>query len=241
MCCCNFCVCFGCSECVGCYACNNRLCNRCLTGTQQQTMICAPTTLVGPTPGSCVAISFPATSQNCVDVSRCLPFAGTDENGNDIYQKDCGALVYSDGSTATQSDIVCNEGACRGTVCSPRTCGSTTQPVRATGMGSGSSSSPTGGGSGSGSAKSSCSKASCNSLNSALTAMQKSMNSLGATVTSLLTGGTKTAIANGAGGTIIGAPSTGVSCVMSGNAFLLVILIVGGLLLFLAFGTGRTA
>lgn len=54
--------------------------------------------------------------------ASCLAYAGKDANGNEIYQKSCGGLVYSDGSQATQADIACNEGACVGTVCNPPVC-----------------------------------------------------------------------------------------------------------------------
>ncbi len=66
------------------------------------------------------------------DVSSCLAYAGKDSSGNEIYQRSDGSLVYSDGSTASQGDIACTEGACTGTVCTPPCCNpqdvSTAQP-----------------------------------------------------------------------------------------------------------------
>lgn len=64
--------------------------------------------------------------------ASCLAYAGKDSNGNEIYQRVDGSLIYSDGSPATQADIACNEGACAGTVCNPPLCNpqcvSTNQP-----------------------------------------------------------------------------------------------------------------
>lgn len=54
--------------------------------------------------------------------ASCLAYAGKDANGNEIYQRSDGSLVYSDGSAATQCDIACNQGACSGTVCNPVAC-----------------------------------------------------------------------------------------------------------------------
>lgn len=228
-CCCSYC-CGYCSECVGCAACNTTLCSYCITGLPSTFGDC-----MGP--GSDVPITPPSTDITCVDVSSCLPFAGTDESGNDIYQLSCGKLVYSDGSEATQADIACNCGACRGTVCSPRTCGTTTQAPRASGSGGGA---PQGGGSGAGSAKSAGSNAQCNKGNAQLTALSKAMSNLGATMTSLLTGGKKTAV-GGTTGMVAGVTPSTLNCAMSSNSFLLVIFIVGALLLMMAFGHGREA
>ena len=231
-CCC--CGCY-CSECVGNALCNNALCSSCLTGSRAAALAA----LDCMAPGSDTPITPAAVSMSCRDVSSCLPFAGTDGNGNDIYQMSCGKLIYSDGSAATQGDIACNCGACKGTVCSPRTCGSTTQPPQAKASGSGGAGSPAGGGSGSGSAKSAGSKAACNALNSQLTALQKAMSGLGSTMTSLLTGG-KT-VKTGTNGVIKASPVSASSCTMSSNAFLLVVLIIGAILLMMAFGRGRAA
>jgi hypothetical protein len=61
-------------------------------------------------------------------------YAGKDANGNEIYQKCDGSLVYSDGSPATRCDITCNCGACAGTVCNSPLCNpqcvTTAQPCK---------------------------------------------------------------------------------------------------------------
>jgi len=65
-------------------------------------------------------------------------FAGVDANGNEIYQRSDGSLVYSDGSEATQADIVDATGACVGTVCNPTVpdpqCVQTAQPCSFAGV-----------------------------------------------------------------------------------------------------------
>ena len=136
-----------CSECVGNATCNNTLCSSCLTGSCKCSgclnLIC--TTFCEITAGTNTSICANT------DVSACLPFAGIDASGNDIYQNQDGSLVYTDGSAATRADIACNCGACRGTPCSPRTCGSTDQPPSARPSASGGSAgAPSGGGSGGG-------------------------------------------------------------------------------------------
>ena len=217
-----------CSECVGTATCNTELCTSCITGAiccDAQSPVCTPT------PGSGTDICSNTSTSCCVvDVSKCLPFAGTDANGNDIYQNADGSLVYSDGSPATRADIAYNCGACKGTPCSPHTCGASDPPPHAT-----ASSGKAGGSSGSGSAHPSGGKVAlpptrvnCTSQNK----LTSAMNKLGSTITSFLSGGNKTAAKN----VIPGQTATKTNTALTPNSYLLVILIVGGLLLFLAFG-----
>jgi hypothetical protein len=224
-CCCMFggCgCCFGsgyCSECVGNTPCNAVLCGSCMTGC------CWLTGSLGsPTPGTNVSIC------TNTDVSACLPFAGVDENNNDIYCQ-CGKLVYSDGSAANRCDISCNECACRGTPCSPRTCGSTDQPpIAGSKTGSSTAGAPQGGGSGGGTAKpsgGSSNPVKCNQMSQ----LSQSLARLGSTITSALTGGQKTAALGTVQKTTLSpAPS------ISSNAFLMVIIVIGAFLLVMAFG-----
>jgi hypothetical protein len=168
------------------------------------------------------------------DVSYCLPFAGIDASGNDIYQMQDGSLVYTDGSPATQADIACNCGACAGTPCSPRTCGSTDQAPHATKTSGGSSGGGSGSGSGggSGSAKpaggSTAPKPTC----CLATKLTQAMSKLGSTITSMLTGGTRVP----AGAVVPGQRIPTANSAMSSNTFLLILIIFGGLLLFMSFG-----
>jgi hypothetical protein len=166
-----------------------------------------------------------------------LPFAGVDASGNDIYQNQDGSLVYTDGSAATRADIACNCGACRGTPCSPRTCGTTDQPPHAVST-SGASGGPIGGGSGGGSSKSSggsspapTSRAN-NPANCTASKLTSAMSKLGSTITSLLSGGTRVPA-----GTIQPGQKIPVATApMSSNTFLLILVVFGGLLLWLSFG-----
>jgi hypothetical protein len=224
-CCCSFC-CFGCcsggcSECVGCSTCNTTLCSCCLTGTVD----CKPACGQAPT-GSCVGICTPSCFSTC-----CLPYAGMDDSGNDIYQQDDGSLVYADGSPATQCDISCNEGACACTPCSPHSSGSTDQPPRAGKSNKASSAgAPQGGGSGGGTAKPS--GGASNPKCSQMTKLTQAMSKFGASITGLLTGGKKSPQSN----VLPGQKVVGSTTAVSSNTFLLVILVVGGLLLVMAFG-----
>jgi hypothetical protein len=243
MCCCaGMTCCFGadcgyCSECVGNATDNTELCSSCIwsggcVGFVNQGPMETPT----PGSGTCIASN---TSTSCtVDVSTCLPFAGTDENGNDIYQNPDGSLTYSDGSPASRADISCNEGACKGTICnpcSPRTCGTTTPPPHSSASGGSGS-----GGSGSGSAKPSAGTkpAAVPATSGCISKLSQAMNKFGSSITALLTGGQKTAAKNALPGQVV--PATA-SLALTPNSYLMVILIVGGLLLFLAFGHRPTA
>jgi hypothetical protein len=217
--CCSGGNCGYCSECTGSAACATTLCSGCLTGTD----IGSGDGMCGSTAGTNVSICANT------DVSACLPFAGTDDNGNDIYQNSDGSLVYSDGSPATRGDIACNEGACRGTPCSPRTCGSTDQPP-ASGGGGKAAGAPQGGGSGGGTAKPS--GGASNPTNSQATALTQAMSKLGSMITSLMSGGNRVPAKN----VLPGQKISGTVAPMSANTFLLVVLIVGGLLLWLTFG-----
>jgi hypothetical protein len=222
-----------CSECVGTAACNTELCSSCISGAVACIPVCTPTS----GSGTCICTN---TSTSCtpVDVSACLPFAGTDANGNDIYQNPDGSLTYSDGSPATRSDIACNCGACIGTPCSPHTCGTTCQPPSSCGGGK-SAGAPQGGGSGGGTAKPSAGQT-IGKSNPPCTQMAKltaAMSRFGSSITSLLTGGKAAAAKNVLPGQRIAKSNVA----LTPNSYLLVILIVGGLLLFLAFGHKPTA
>jgi hypothetical protein len=164
------------------------------------------------------------------DVSSCLPFAGTDGNGNEIYQMPDGTLVYSDGSPATRGDIACNQGACKGTPCSPRTCGTSDQPPKAGACNTPSKGAPIGGGSGGGSAKASGGSSNPNLLTASK--LSQAMNRFGSTISSLFGGGT-TASAHQV---LPGQKPVAVTAPMSSNTFLLILVVVGGLLLWMAFG-----
>lgn len=230
------CCCFGCccSECVGCASTNTQLCSSCMTGSL--TPYCSYKSFVcTPTPGSGTDICT-NTSTSCepIDVSACLPYVGQDESGNEIYQNSDGSLTYSDGSPATRADIAYNCGACRGTPCSPMTCGTTDQPPRATRGSSSckSSGSPLGGGSGGGSAKSSGGQARCTPANCQASKLTQAMSKLGSTITSLLSGGTAVAQKSIVAGQAV--PKKNVA--VSPNTYLLIIIVVGALLLWLAFG-----
>lgn len=169
------------------------------------------------------------------DVSYCLPFAGIDASGNDIYQMQDGSLVYTDGSPATRADIACNCGACAGTPCSPFSCGSTDQPPHASKTSGGSSGSGSGGGagSGSGSAKPAGGTPSKTApVNCLATKLTAAMGKLGSTLTSMLSGGTRIPARNVLPGQAIPAATSP----MSANTFLLILVVFGGLLLVLSFG-----
>lgn len=211
-----------CSEYVGVAADNNALCSACLTGTCQCVPVCTPT------PGTGTDICSP-TSTSCVpvDISACLPYAGMDINGNEIYQNPDGSLTYSDGSPATRADIAYNCGACPCTPCSPATSGNSEPAL--TGGGGSVGGGPQGGGSGSGSAKPGGSTGNSGSL---LSKLSQAMNRFGGTMASLFTGGRRVPTGKVLPGQAVNASVTGVSS----NAFFLVILIVGGLLLLMAFG-----
>lgn len=236
MCCCaGMTCCYGgncgyCSECVGSATCNTTLCTSCITGA----VCCCCSPVCTPTPGSGPDICTNTSTSCCVvDVSACLPYAGTDANGNDIYQNADGSLTYTDGSPASRADIAYNCGACRGTPCSPHTCGTTDTPPHGS-----ASSGPIGGGSGSGSAKPSAGgsktgtpSGSKNAGSQCISKLSSSINKLGTAITGLFTG-KKTSAKNVLPGQAIAKSSMA----MSPNSYLLVILVVGGLLLFLAFG-----
>lgn len=236
MCCCaGLTCCFGgncgyCSECVGTATCNTELCSSCISGDP---FGCCNSVICTPTPGSGTCIcSNTSTSCTPVDVSACLPYAGMDANCNEIYQNPDGSLTYSDGSPATRGDIAYNCGACRGTPCSPHTCGATDPPPH-----SSSSSGPMGGGSGGGSAKPSAGgnkvAQPAGTGSQCISKLTKAMNNFGASITHLLTGGITTKTGNVLPGQRI--QKSGATAITP-NSYLLIILIVGGLLLFLAFG-----
>jgi hypothetical protein len=220
------CCCFGgggyfcgsyCSECVGNSGQNGVLCGACMTACKFITGQCG-----SPTAGTNASIC------TNTDVSSCLPFAGVDENNNDIYMKPDGSLVYSDGSLANRCDISCNECACKGTPCSPRTCGSTDQPPKASSKAT--AGAPQGGGSGGGTSKPS-GGASNPPKCTQMSQLSNTMAKLGSTLTALMTGGQKTAA--------LGTPTKATlapAMPISSNTFLLVIIVVGGLLLAFAFG-----
>lgn len=212
-----------CSEYVDTAACNPVLCSNCITGALCG-VVCTP--VCTPTPGSGPDICTNTSTSCCIAPVSCLPYAGTDANGNDIYQNPDGSLRYADGSPATRADIAYNCGACRGTPCSPHTCGTTCQPPHAS-----ASSGPLGGGSGAGSAKSAGGQprggqATCSSK------LSQAMNRFGSTVAGLFSGGKRTAAKNILPGQKSPQSATGISP----NAFLLAVIIGGALLLFLAFG-----
>ena len=217
----NCCCCF-CSECTGTAQQNTSLCSACLTGSCELSGIGF---LTGTNPGAC-------TGQ---DLTACLPFAGVDANNNDIYQKSCGALVYSDGTTATRDDISCNCGACKGTVCmpcSPKSCGASTPSPAAKGCGG----SPKGGGSGAGSAPASGSKGSANTANCATAKLSQALNKFGATMATLMGGGTTVSAQSVVPGQKVPAKQSPIST----NMYLLIIVIFGFMLFFLAFGKRKT-
>jgi hypothetical protein len=216
-----------CSECVNTAACNPVLCSSCITGSLCG-IVCTP--VCTPTPGSGTDICTNTATSCCIAPVCCLPYAGTDASGNDIYQNPDGSLRYSDGSPATRADIAYNCGACHGTPCSPGTCGTSCQPPKAGSSNRSSSGGPSGGGSGGGTAKPSGGKS--NPQCSQMSKLSQAMSRLGASFTSLLAGGKRTNAKNILPGQAIQKNALG----LSPNAFLLVILIVGGLLLFMAFG-----
>jgi len=153
-------------------------------------------------------------------------YAGMDGNGNEIYQMTDGSLVYGDGSPATQADIACNEGACKGTICNPNpTPGSGAAPR---GGNSGGGTSPASGGGG----KPSGQPPAKSATNCQQTKLTAAMSKLGSTITSLLTGGKRVPAKKVLPGQTAPATTLG----MSPNTFLLVIVVVGGLLLWMAFG-----
>lgn len=214
-----------CSECVDTAACNTELCSMCMTGTCQCVPVCTPTMGSGP----CICTN--TSTSCCISCVDCLPFAGTDENGNDIYQNNDGSLRYTDGSPATRSDIAYNCGACKGTPCSPHTCGTTTQPPSSRG-GASSGGAPSGGGSGGGSAKPSGGGAQSPKNCTQVTKLTQAMAKFGSSLTSLLAGGKRTTAAKMLPGQAVAKSNTAISP----NAYLLVVVVVGALLLFLAFG-----
>jgi hypothetical protein len=208
-----------CSECVGALACNNSLCGNCMSGTVCCKNPCSP--------DSCTATSCAPLAGTAVCICTCLPYAGQDSSGNAIYQKSDGSLVYSDGSSATRCDIAYNNGACAGTPCSPLTQGTTDTAPCASGKGK-SAGAPQGGGSGGGTAAPAGGKS--NPKNTCSSKLSQAMNRFGSTIASLLSGGNK-------GKVIAGQPLPKATATpISSNAFLLIILIVGGLLLMMAFG-----
>jgi len=145
-----------------------------------------------------------------------------------------GSLVYTDGSPATRADIACNCGACRGTPCSPRTCGTTDQPPHGTATSTGGGS---GGGSGGGIAKSSggskpAPTSRANPITCVASKLTSAMSRLGSTVASLLSGGKRV----NAGSTLPGQAIPTATTPMSSNTFLLILVIFGGLLLVMSFG-----
>lgn len=212
-----------CSENVDTAACNPELCSTCITGT-----LCAPTETPTPGSGTDIATNTP-TSCEPFDTS-CLPYAGVDASGNDIYQQSCGALVYADGTPATQADIAYNCGACHGTPCSPGTCGASDRPPCASrshkcagaggGSGAGSAGSAGGGKSGGGAGGQCANK------------LSQLMNKFGSTLTSLFAGGKKSTVKNALPGQPVPKPGTAISS----NTFLIIILVAGALLIVLAFG-----
>jgi hypothetical protein len=219
--CCSTGTCGYCSQCVGSAACNPVLCSSCITG---DTTTCATDGMCGPIAGTNASLCAN------VDVSTCLPFAGTDGNGNEIYQNQDGTLVYSDGSPATRADIACNCGACRGTPCSPRTCGTSDQPPHGNASAPGG---PSGGGSGGGSAKPAGGTPTKTSPTNCLASkLSQAMNHFGSTLASLLSGGKTTTAAN----VLPGQKMAVAAAPMSSNTFLLILIVIGGLLLWLTFG-----
>ena len=212
-----------CSQCVGSAACNPTLCSDCLTGTATG----SGDGMCGPVAGTNASICANT------DVSACLPFAGTDGNGNEIYQTPSGALVYSDGSPATRGDIACNQGSCIGTPCSPRTCGSSDQPPSSSGGKS--SGAPQGGGSGGGTAKPSGGAA--NPKCTSQSALSQAMNRFGSMLTSLMSGGRPAT----AGTVLPGQKVPVATAPMSANTFLLIVIVIGALLLWMAFGHKPTS
>lgn len=236
MCCCfgGFTCCYGgncgyCSECVQSAACNPSLCGDCISGDFTTDCCISAGSAVGICANSCIC-------------TTCLPYAGSDGNGNDIYELPDGQLVYTDGSPATRGDIACNEGACAGTPCSPLHCG-VTEPAPSASRGGGSDS-PKGGSSGAGSAKSSGGSAQplSRSQQSGGTKPQqtlKAQNSLGSVLASLLG---KTAAPVAAKKILPGQKvALATTTTVSPNTFLLVIVVIGFLLLMMAFGQGGEA
>jgi hypothetical protein len=215
-----------CSECVCSAACNPTLCSNCITGALCG-VVCTP--VCTPTPGTGPCICTNSSTSCCIAPVSCLPYAGTDSSGNEIYQNPDGSLRYADGSPATRGDIAYNCGACQGTPCSPHTCGTTCQPPHASKC-----SGPQGGGSGGGSAKSAGGQprggkkaGAC-----AISKLSQSMNRFGSAITSLLTGGKRTAQGNVLPGQAVQKSALGITP----HSYLLAIIIIGALLLILAFG-----
>jgi len=213
-----------CSECVGTAACNPTLCSTCLTGTCVYAPVCTPTPGTNP----CICSNSPTScTPTCI---ADLPYAGQDVSGNDIYQNSDGSLRYADGSPATRADIADASGACVGTPCSPKTCGTTDQPPSAGSSGK----SPSGGGSGGGSAKSAGGSPRATPANCQASKLSQAMNRFGSSLASLFSGGKP-------GPVIAGHPATAANTGISSNTFLLVIVVIGILLLVMAFGHNPVA
>jgi hypothetical protein len=217
----------GCSECVGTAACNPVLCSSCITGSLCG-VVCTP--VCTPTTGSGTDICTNTSTSCCAACIADLAYAGQDANGNDIYQNPDGSLRYADGSPATRADIAYNCGACACTPCSPHTCGTSCQPPEAGSTNKSSTGGPSGGGSGGGSAKPSggASNPKCTQLSK----LSQAMNKLGSTVASLFSGGKPVPT----GQVIPGQKVQKANTAISPNSYLLLIIIGGALLLFLAFG-----
>jgi hypothetical protein len=109
-------------------------------------------------------------------------------------------------------------------------CGTSCQPPHAGSCSNPSKGAPQGGGSGGGTAKPAGGKTNPN--NNTASKLSQSMNRFGASITRLLSGGRPANKQNTLPGQAVCRSKAG----MSPNSYLLVVLIVGGLLLFLAFG-----
>lgn len=229
-CCCCLTSCFGsscgfCSECVGAAGCNTTLCSSCITGS-----CCGPTCFYAG------ANSAPEIPSAGTDAPICLsaPCLGTPEFIS------CGPADCQSSLTATETAAYCStNNTWVNAPCSPFTCGSTDQAPAShsggnSGGGGGSAAgggAPKGGGSGSGSAKSAAGQKR-NAGTCALSKLSQSMNRFGSSLSSLMAGGQKVPAGNIAPGQALPGPLS----TMTPNAFLLIVLVFGGLLLMLAFG-----
>lgn len=205
-----------CSENVGCATCNTALCSSCMTGDCFYSGAFTP--VENPTSGNDIAFCTTPPDAPCLGTPCFID--GIPANDQSILSATCNA-----------SFCPCNCYYVNGP-CSPATCGTTDQPPvagpRSSGSGGGQ---PQGGGSGGGSAPSAKGQPRC-TKNCTLTKLQQAVSKLGSSMASLMSGGQKVSQAS----VIPGQKATGLFSTMTPNTFGLIVLIFGGLLLWMAFG-----
>lgn len=205
---------------MGAAGCNTTLCSSCLTGT------CGSTCFYSG------ANSAPEIPSPGTDAPICLtaPCLGTPT------EISCGPANCQGSLTATDTAAYCStNNTWINAPCSPFTCGTTDQAPHGGSSGGGGSAgggAPKGGGSGGGSAPSAAGKKR-NAGTCALSKLSQSMNRFGSSIASLMAGGQKVATQNVLPGSAV---SNHPLSTITPNAFLLIVLVFGGLLLMLAFG-----